>query len=186
MGTLLVASTATQPGIHGPQVPASNNVLVTHPIAWDDDAPVHFRYTPCLVKVTRNTSDNFDNTEFDFAVIHTNTGMLVSGNAYTLTTNKTTHGVVHTTAASTLPTAADLAANRCVCVLMLNLDAIGDPALLADVAASEVEGKWPRSAGEAYSEAVSVSLLGQVLDTPGVRALLPSTLRAQIDHALGR
>jgi hypothetical protein len=186
MGTLLVASTATQPGIHGPQVPASSNVLVSQPIAWDNDAPVHLQYTPCLAKVTRTTSDNVDNTEFDFAVIHTNTGKLVSGKVYTLATNKTTYGVVHATTASTLPTAADLAANRCVCVLMLNLDAITDPALLADIKASEADGKWPRSAGEAYSEAWSVPLLRQVLDIPGVRDLLPPPLRAQLDRTLRR
>jgi hypothetical protein len=186
MGSLLVASTATQPGIHGPQVPVSSNVLVTQPIAWDDDAPVHFQYTPCLVKVTRITSSNFDDMGFDFQVIHTNTGMLVSGKVYTLSTTKTTYGIAHPTAASTLPTAADLAANRCVCVLMLNLDAVDDPALLADIAASEADGKWPRSAGEVDLEPWSLPLLRQVLDTPGVRDLLPSSLRAQIDHALGR
>src|SRR5215510_10193935 len=182
MGNLLAASTATQPGIHTPLVPASSTVLVDRQILWDDDAPLHLQYTPCLVKVTRVTGDNTDNMEFDFAVIHTNTGMLVSEKVYTLTTNKTTYGIVHPTAASTLPTAAELAANRCVCVLMLNRDALADPALLADIDASAAEGKWPRTAGDAHHEHPSMPLLRQVLRTPGVRELLPPKLHEQIDR----
>lgn len=182
MGNLLAASTSTQPGIHSPLAPASSGVLVNHTILWDDDAPMHFSYTPCLVKVTRVTSDNPDNTEFDFSIIHTNTGTLVSGKTYTLTTSKTTYGVLHPTAASTLPTSAELAANRCVCVLMLNLDALSDPALVSDIKMSMAEGKWPKTAGELDLETTFQSrLLQRVVQIPGVRGLLPADLREQID-----
>jgi hypothetical protein len=180
MGNLLLPSTSTQPGIHRPQAPASSDTPVDQPIRWDDDAPLHFQYTPCLVLIKEISSDDPENATFNLMFLHTSTGRPVSGKWHSLTTTRATYGVVHATAPSTLPRRDDLGAGRCVCVLMLNVDALSDKAMLDDIKASAPDGKWPQSADEILQVSRVTQVLRKVLDTRGVRDALDSALRAQL------
>ena len=185
MGKLLVAGS---PGIHSPLAPVSGDVLLDHQIAWDEDTPLGFEYTPCLAKILTLSSNGILDTTFEFAVIHTDTGVPVSENRHTLTANKTTCGIINPWA-STIPTLAEFNAGQQLCILMIHKEAISDLALLADIAASNIEGKWPKTAGEAdvriqELRILALPLLRQVIQIKGVLDHLPPELRKQTEAFL--